>query len=451
VLRSILAIWMAMNGIAGSPSEGCHRGEALRQLTELKRKGGEAEFEANVIENALNGITPDQAGIVLQEAAKAYGIMVSSGESKEKCQCLRDLLKNEIYAKAPATGLNMEDRLIRAVLDIDSLIGGDRGKSILENGGREVISRSINEFTAGFGAWKEYAAAEDSARKNKIDQTWHFETIPVQERDALYAKILNEFIDDLVVIAVKEPSMGSFLGISLSGILQDAMQGDWGQETKAGTVKQLQKKYDDLIAPDRENIAGTAQFYTFMAKRNNYVDVSDELLVNGIKRLLADKDALGAMLENGYKLIHTRPYAVGVFNEHSDFLAALGERLREEGAPNADWEALTQLSCDTLRRGIEIGKECRDPRVKEMQDKLIEKVRVHGWYLGDAKNKFDELIKFELRYYDPEYKILAAEQQCYINAHLAQAYYRTGDTRTADEHFKKSCGKISREEITGRH
>ena len=85
-----------------------------------------------------------------------------------------------------------------------------------------------------------------------------------------------------------------------------------------------------------------------------------------------------------------------------------------------------------------------------IQEKLVERVRAYGLELGRAA-QYRDVVDFESGFLDSSGRVLAQSQQCYVHAHLAQAYYALGDNRQAMEHFGLSCATISLDDLKRLH
>jgi tetratricopeptide (TPR) repeat protein len=403
-----------------------------------------AQQDGVKFEGWLNTIPEREQPQALKTVAEAYRCLLGKRVAPASYESFRQVLQERLYSKIPPDQLCIQDRLTRALIGLRQIASSQAaaGHSGLD---MSALDAELNEFLAGYSASRMVGQRPDLPTNIKLSAVWCLDVAnpspPVQYTD--------EFIDTLVEIAAVNPVQGRHLGAVLGAVLRDARLGlteEVGRRTSdadyqklnAERLRGLDAAYHLLIEMDSENIAGTAHYYLFRKALAKAVPERDWAEPGQVEALLKTPDELQQRLEKWVQNLRDHANAWGPFSEYSDVLWNLAQQTNDSASERKTWRDLGRRSCEILRQGMDAseGADARD--WVKLQDTLLDRVRTYGLALAAAK-QYQELIDFESGYLDSSYKTLAQRQQCYIHAHLAQAYYALGDYREAMRHFESSC------------
>jgi len=421
-----LASWQSR--AAQSP---CDVAEAL---DEVERQGCLLGEQRAKLAGWLTSLPEKEAGEALRLAADCYQCLQQKKVDPQKWQCFPRILQERLYAKSPAGELCLRDRLIRALIPLRQL--ASQGK--LAASDVSSLDGALNDFISAYSACRNVHQNPALPASIGLAQDWCLDA----NSPGPPFGFTREFIEDLVRIAAENPDQGRHLGSVLGAVLRDVKL--LGLDEPA--TREVDEAYRTLIEQDRESLAGTSHFYIFRQELTAKVPEPDWPEKEQIRALLLASDDLQQRLDRGAERLQFRATAWKPFEEYSDILHKLAEGLRSQNPERKTREELARLSCKVLRRGIEVSAGAETQELTRVQEKLLDRVRDFGFELGLAA-RYQDVIGFETAFLDPSAKTLSESQQCCLHAHLAQAYYAVGDNRKAMEHFGKSCGKITIEDL----
>jgi hypothetical protein len=435
MLKLLLCLFCALPILASLQNVAAQsRCDVAEALNEAERQGCLLKEQRPKLAGWLANLPQKEAGEALRMAADCYQCLQRKKVDAQKFSCFREILQDRLYAKLPADQLCLRDRLIRALIPLRRLAA--QAKVAPADAG--ALDAALNEFISAFAACRNVHQNPTLDTSIGLAQDWCLDA----NSPAPPFEFTQEFIEALVGIAAQNPDQGRHLGAVLGAILRDAKT--LGLDDQA--AREVDKAYQTLIEQDRESLAGTSHIYIFKQELSGRIPEPDWPRTEQIQALLASSKDLQKRLDTGADRLQYRATAWKPYEEYSDVLQKLADGLRFQNPQRKTREQLAQLACQALRRGIEVSEGSEAQEMVRIQEKLLDRVRNFGFELGLAKRYYD-VIEFESGFLDPSSKTLSESQQCYLHAHLAQAFYAVGDNRKAMEHFGKSCGKITIEDL----
>jgi len=435
VLRSLLCLFCLFPALASGQNRAAQSPcDVAEALDEVERQGCLLSEQRAKLAGWLTSLPEKEAGEALRIASDCYQCLQQKKVDPQKWQCFPRILQERLYAKLPAGELCLRDRLIRALIPLRQF--ASQGK--LAASDVSSLDGALNDFISAYSACRNVHQNPSLPASIGLAQDWCLDANSPQPPFGF----TREFIEDLVRIAAENPDQGRHLGAVLGAVLRDVKS--LGLDEPA--MREADAAYQTLIEQDRESLAGTSHFYLFRRELSGKVPEPDWPEREQIQALLLASKDLQQRLDRGAERLQFRATAWKPFEEYSDTLHKLAEGLRSQNPERKTREELAQLSCRVLRRGIEVSVGAEARELTRVQEKLLDRVRNLGFEFGLAA-RYQDVIGFETGFLDPSAKTLSESQQCYIHAHLAQAFYAVGDNRKAMEHFGKSCGKITIEDL----
>jgi hypothetical protein len=392
-------------------------------LNEVERQGCLSKEQRAKLAGWLDQLPEQEKAEALKSATSCYQCLLRKKVAADKYSCFRQVLQTRLYAKVPSEHLCLRERLSSALIRLQQTNPAKVDMA--------VVDRALNDFLAGYSACRTVRQNPDLDTSVELAKDWCLD--PNAPWPPL--EFTREFIEILVRVAAVNPDQGRHLGAVLGAVLRDARSPGIGTQN----ARELADAYRLLIEQDRENLAGTSILYLFRQELAQKVPRPDWAEPAQISALLQASQSLHEQLEAGARRLQDRASAWRPYEYYSDLLNDLAEQLRLSPSQRKMREELLQLSCKELRRGLEVSEGQQAQDLIRIRENLLNRVRSYGLELGHAK-RYLEVIHFESEFLDPSSKTLLENQQCYIHAHLAQAFYALGDYRNAMEHFEKSCG-----------
>lgn len=399
-------------------------------LNEVARQGCLAKEQRTKLTGWLDQLPEQDRAEALKSATTCYQCLLRKKVAADKYSCFRQVMQTRLYAKVPAEHMCLRDRLSSALIRLQQVNPVQTDMV--------VVDRALNDFLGAYSAARTVRQNPELDTSIQLAKDWCLDpNAPWPPLEFTW-----EFIEILVRIAAVNPDQGRHLGAVLGAVLRDARPTGIGTQT----ARDIDDAYRLLIEQDRENLAGTSILYLFRQELGKIVPRPDRAEPAQISALLQGSQSLQEQLEAGSRLLRDRASAWRPYEHYGDLLNDLAEQLRFSPSRRKMREELLQLSCKELRRGLEVSEGQQAQDLTRIREKLLDRVRSYGLELGRATRYLD-VIHFESEFLDPSSKTLLENQQCYIHAHLAQAFYALGDLRSAMEHFGMSCGTISLKDL----
>lgn len=386
----------------------------------------------------LDKLPEKERGEALKTTAACYQCLLQKKVAADKYGCFRDILEERLYTKLQPEQLCLRDRLARALINLGQVLHPKSSSATPSQLDMGVLDRALNDFLAAYSACRSVHQNAVLATSIRLAEDWCLDPNAPWPP----AEFTKEFIETLVRIAAVNPDQGRHLGAVLGAVLRDARS----LGLDAQTTRELDDAYRLLIEQDRESLAGTSHFYIVKHELTKMIPRPDWAEANQIHALLKVSEDLQKRLDTGAERLQDRANAWRPFEEYSDLLYDLAGQIQSSSSERKTRDELIRRACQILRRGIEVSAGTEAKELTRVQEKLLDRVRVYGVELGRTMRNH-EVIDFEARFLDPSSKTLTESEQCYIHAHLAQAYYMLEDLRKAMEHLGMSCGLISFDDL----
>ena len=377
---------------------------------------------------------------LLKSTSDAFQCLLESGSDPSEYACFRNILRESLYPNLPKKSLCVNDRLAQAVI-------GLRYAAEQELATREpltfdqIIDPPLNAFATAFAICREIKSDPDAftsvhlAGRGCIDLA---EPAP----PAVY---VQELIDVTVKLVAESPDLGKHVGAVLDGILADAIQLYEGDVSIA-----LASDYALLIELDDANLTGTSFFYLAKKTLGSIFPEPEEVAPSELSRFLesSEKEKVEEYVNEVGQRMQRKSRAYRPFDWYGDFLYAGAEHLKLLPDERPTRDRLVRLACATLRDGLRLSvPAATEDELEVVQDKLVDRIRDYGLELG-RDLRYSELADFQSGFLDESAPILPESRQCYIHAHLAQAFYLLNDLRNATEHLERSCDLVTFKDLT---
>lgn len=410
--------------------------DAPGTLSHLQRLGCLSQQEAELLSRHLRRplAEKEERTLLLRTVARAYTCLLESKLPSQDYSCFREILHEQFYTGFQKEELCLNDRLIRAGAGLRYFVQKDvPGQRPLDYHG--LLDEPLGEFLLALDVCRKIQERPADPASLRLAETWCVD--PAAPAPPLV--YLRELIDAVVEIAARYPQVGKHAGALLDGILQRAST--LYRDRQSGDF--LHDQYDLLIGFDDADLAGTSLFYLFERRSKEVLPPPELASPADLPRLLENVRLLDEYLERGAQRLVRRSRAWEYFERYSDRLQALADLLKPYPEHGETRHQLVQASCRALRKGIELSFDVLTAsELVRVQEKLLDRIRTYGLEL--ARNlKYRELTGFEGEFVDESGRMLTEKQQCFIHAHLAQAYYVLGSTRDSLQHLRQSCNLIS--------
>jgi hypothetical protein len=373
-----------------------------------------------------------EADQALRLAGDSYQCLLKKNSPVQ--EVFGQILKERLYSKIALDHLCMRDRLIAALTNLQQIISRPEGQELDE----ASLNSALNDFLGAYTACGNVQQNPKLPTSVRIARDW---CLDPKEPWPPY-DFVRAFIEAMVSISAAEPGQGKRLGSVLAVVLDQARSFNLDEREK----REASGAYRVLVEPDRQNLAGTSYWFIFQKQLKKIIPRSDWVEPSQIQNLLLASTDLQGLLEKYAERLQNRANAIEPFEEYSALLYNLGNQLEPNYSGKIMRNQLFRQSCIVLRRGIEVSSSLDLQELQKNQQTLLDRVRAYGFELGRS-GKYGEVVNFESNFLDPSLKMLTADQQCYLHAHLAQAHYALGDIREAMDEFGRSCGRISIEDL----
>lgn len=411
-------------------------------LDRVRQSGCLSEVYEVALRNYLVGsvVKEDEKKRALEAVTDAYGCLLHLDEDEaiRVYRCFRQTLQEKFYASFKDEELCLRDRLIRACVALRYALDKKLPSSEpLQHD--QIIDKALNDFRLGFGVCRQIQLTPHAFASTDLAGKWCVDiNNPVPS-----PAYVNELVDLSVQICAQYPQLGQHLGTLLDAILSDALALYQGTKTE----ETLRKDYALLIKFDNADLSGTSFIYLFEKKLAQALPRPEVLTLSEVGPLLQNLEKLRPDLDEGARRFRRKSESWRPFERYSDLLYDLAKPLKSRAEQWETRDNLLRASCEALWKGIELSLSGETAgQLTKVREKLVDRIRTYGIELA-RELKYGNLVNFEKRFLDESGRILLKDQQCYIHAHLAQAYYVLGYTKEPWEHLNRSCGLVSASDL----